>query len=192
MIEKIWKDSDAINRESKAKKFDREAEKKYRQEVRGILAKSLSEVLGVLGFKKAGYSLWSREIGDSWHILYLQRSQWGHQYYIEAGICNKKDMSGDEKLDITRCKKRNRIADIVASIEKERSSGQENVEEAVRGKMNDINTALNFEAQDAREKYPGEYFIPSIGPQESKKKIEKIKRAVEEYIPLWFAAGVQG
>lgn len=188
MIEKIGAYSGAIKREGEAKKFDKEAEKKYRQEVRGILVKSLSEVLDKLGFKKTGYSLWSRKVGNSRHILYLQRSQWGHQYYIEAGICNEKDIPKDEKLDITLCEKRDRIEAVVASVEKERSGGQENAEAAMRGKVTDINSALDFEARDAREKYPGEYLVPSVGLQESNEKIVKIKETVEEYIPLWFAA----
>lgn len=188
MIEKIGEDSYAIKRESRAKKFNKEAEKKYRQEVRGILVKSLSEALAALGFKKAGYSLWSRRVGDSRHILYLQRSQWGHQYYIEAGICNEKDIPQNEKLDITLCKKRERIDGIAASIEKERIGGRENAKAVIIDKVTDINTALDFEARDAHEKYPGEYLVPSVGLQESNEKIEKIRGIVEEYIPLWFAA----
>mgnify|MGYP001618182790 FL=1 len=78
------------------KEFDREAEKKDRREIRKMLTTKMSEVLRNLGFKKAGYSLWSRKVGGLWHIVYLQRSQWSHQYYIEGGFCNEKVIPGGE------------------------------------------------------------------------------------------------
>ena len=55
-----------VNEESRDRsaKFDQEAEKKYRQEVREILSTGLSETLRDLGFKKVGNSLWSRAVGE--------------------------------------------------------------------------------------------------------------------------------
>ncbi len=169
------------NDKKEVKEFDRKAEKNYRKEVRKILSEKMSEVLGNSGFKKTGYSLWSRKVGDSWHIVYLQRSQFSHQYFIEAGICNEKDIPKGKKLDIVFCKGRERIEGIVSDMEKE-----ENVEELAEKKVRDINAALNFEAPDAQKKYPEEYFVPSVNFEEAENKIEKIQKVVGQYVPLWF------
>ena len=135
-----------------------------------------------------GHSLWSRKVRDSWHIVYLQRSQFSHQYYVEAGICKKKDIPKGEKPVIVFCKERKRIEGIVESIEKERTQREENAEEVIRQKVNDIKVALDFELPGAQKEYPGEYFIPSVSPEESENKIGEIQKAVGEYVPLWFDA----
>lgn len=175
--------------------FNREAEKKHRQEIRKALGKELSKALKDFGFKKTGYSLWSRKIGDSWQIVYLQRSQWSHQYYIEAGICNEGDIPKGKNPDIVFCENkegehRERIEKIMADVEKERIQGRKiaEAEEVIRRKINSVNIMLNFEASGAQEKYPGEYFVPSVSVEEAKDKVQKIKEMVREYIPPWFAA----
>ncbi len=167
-------------------KFDREAEKKYRQKIRKILSEKISESLDEFGFKKKGHSLWSSKIDDSWHIIYLQRSQFSHEYYIEAGICEEKDIPKGKKPDIIFCKERERIEGIISDIEKERTGKEKNAEELIKKKANDINAALDFEVPGAEEKYPEEYFVPSVDSKEAENKIAKIQKAVSEYVPLWF------
>lgn len=170
----------------KSIEFDREAEKKHRQEIRKALGRELSEALNDFGFKKTGYSLWSRKIGELWQIVYLQRSQFSHHYYIEAGICNERDVPKGEKLNIVFCKKRERIEGMVASIAKKQIQKKENSEEEIRKKVDDINKALNFEISSGHEKSTEEYFVPSVSSQEAKEKITKIMESVKEYIPSWF------
>ncbi len=55
------------------KEFDREAEKRYRQEVRKALSEKLTGALKDSGFEKSSYSLWSKKVRDSWYIVYIQR-----------------------------------------------------------------------------------------------------------------------
>ncbi|MFA5076791.1 MAG: DUF4304 domain-containing protein [Patescibacteria group bacterium] len=91
--------------------FDRAAEKQRRQEIRKILVDSLSTVLRDAGFIKRG-STWQRQAGDSWQIVYLQRSQFSHQYYLEVGICSNADIPQGGKPDIVFCRPRDRFAEV--------------------------------------------------------------------------------
>lgn len=188
MAEKFRENPEKRTRENtrEVENFDTEAEKRYRQEIKKRLSGELSSALRDYGFEKTGYSLWSKKVGNSWYILYLQRSQFSHEYYVELGICEKKDIPRGEKLDIVFCKKRARIETIVENIEKERTQKEENAEEIIGKKLDYINASLNFEAIGARKKYPKEYFVPSVNPKEAENKIDKIQKAVREYVPLWF------
>lgn len=189
MIEKFKENfGEGINKGiEKAEKFDREAEKKYRQKVRKILSEKLSEALKDSDLKKTGYSSWSRKIKDSWRLVYLQRSQFSHEYYIEAGICKENDIPKGEKLEIRFCKERERIEYIVRDIEEKRLKEEgQTKERLLQDKVNTVKAALEFEAPGARKKYPGEYFVPSVNPEEAKHKIEEIQKVVGEYVPLWF------
>lgn len=188
MKEKLLKIEENKNPEEKieASNFDKEEEKKYRQEVRKIIVKALSEALEGTGLMKAGYSTWQRKIKNTWQILYLQRSQWGHQYYIEAGVGNDLDIPKGQKPDIVYCKIRERIEGIIDEIEKEKTLGEKEKKDKIGEKVNTVNAALDFEAPGVQEKYPEDYFLPSVDIEEAKRKIEIIKKNVAEYAPLWF------
>jgi len=181
MIEKL-KENFGERREE----FDREAEKKYRQELRKILSTKISEALDKFGFEKTGSSLWSRKVGDLWQVVYLQRSQFSHQYYIEAGICQKQDIPKGEKPNIIFCKSRERIENIVSDAKEEQTGRKEDAKKSVTQKVNAVKAALDFEIPGVHEKYPEEYFVPSVGSEEAGKKIEVIQNAIEEYVPRWF------
>jgi hypothetical protein len=168
--------------------FDREAEKEHRKEVRKLLVKELSGTLKQEGLTKIGNSLWQRKIGDFLHLVYLQRSQFSHQYYIEAGICNEKDIPEGEKPHIAYCKhqKRERIEYIVEKTENERLPESEDKEQKIKEKMDTVKAALDFEISGGLEKYPDDYYFPSVSMEEAKEKIDTIQKTVGEYIPLWF------
>lgn len=193
MREKIKENFTAINpeeyrecREGSAD-FDRKAEKEKRKELRKILTGALSAALKEAGLKKEGNSLWGQKIGDTWRIVYLQRSQFGHKYYIEAGVCKENDIPKKEKPGIIYCKIRERIEGIVENIERERAHDEDNedVGEKNEEKIKDIRAMLDFEEPGASEKYPGEYFVPSVSSDEAERKIKGIQNVVKEYVPLW-------
>lgn len=165
--------------------FDREAEKEHRKEIRKMMVGALSETLLKEGLAKKSYALWQRKIENALQLVYLQRSQYSHQYYIEAGICNEKDIPEGQKPDIVYCKTHDRIEGVIAEIEKERLPESENKEQEIKEKINTVNAALDFEVPSSAEKYPEDYFFPSVDIEEAKEKIETIKKAVGEYIPLW-------
>ena len=165
--------------------FDREAEKEQRKEIRKMMVGALSETLKKEGLAKKSYALWQRKIENVSQLVYLQRSQFGHEYFIEAGICNEKDIPEGQKPDIVYCKTRDRIEGIIAEIEKERMPESENKGQEIKEKINTVNAALDFDIPGMAEKYPEDYFFPSVGIEEAKEKIETIKKAVGEYIPLW-------
>lgn len=166
--------------------FDRESEKNQRKEIRNILVSAMSDTLKEMGFKKTQYSLWSRHLGETWQIVYMQRSQTDHRYYIEAGICHERDIPRGEKIDIVRCKNRERIEWIVADIERKQTKESEDVDEKIKQKVNDVQEALNFEIPHAHERYPNEYFVPSVSLPDAEEKIKKIKHMIKEYLLLWF------
>jgi len=166
--------------------FDREAEKERRKEVRKILVKELTGVLKKEGLAKVGNSLWQRKIGDSLHLVNLYRYPYGHEYFIETGICKEKDIPEGEKPDIHYCKTQERIEHIVEEIEKERLPESENKEQEIKEKMDVVKTALDFEVPGSAEKYHGDYFVPSVSMEEAKEKIDTIQKTVGEYVPLWF------
>jgi len=165
--------------------FDREAEKESRKEIRKMMVDVLSEIFKKEGLTKKSYSLWQRKIDKTLQLVYLQRSQFSHQYYIEAGICNEKDIPEGQKPDIVYCKTRERIEGIIYDVEKERMPEAENKEQELREKINTVHAALNFEIPGSAEKYPDDYFYPSVGVEEAKEKIEIIKKAADEYILRW-------
>lgn len=171
----------------KSPDFDREAEKEHRKEIRKILVKELSWILKKEGLAKVGNSLWQRKIGDFLHLICLERYSYGHEYFIEAGICNEKDIPEGEKPHIAYCKdqKRERIEYIIEKTENERLPESEDKEQIVKEKKDDVEAALDFEDPSADEKHPDDYFVPSVSIEEAKEKIETIKKAVGEYIPLW-------
>jgi hypothetical protein len=141
----------------------------------------LSETLKKEGLKKIGYAVWQRKIEDKMHLVYLQRSQFGHDYMIEAGIFNEKDIPEGEEPSIRNCKPRKRIEHIVEEIEEERMPQSENKEQEIKEKMNAIDAALNFESFSSLENHQ----VFSMDDEQVKEKIETIKKAVGEYIPLW-------
>jgi len=78
-------------REQSTEGLNREKEKIHRKEIRKLLDRALQETLSNLGFHKIKSSTWGRKVGNAWEIVYLQRSQFSHRYYIEAGVCEEKD-----------------------------------------------------------------------------------------------------
>ena len=165
---------------SKNHEFDRDAEKERRKEIRSMLIDAITAALQETGFKKTRYSLWSRHIGEIWHLVYLQRSQTDHRYYIEAGICYDSDIPQGEKTDIIFCKNRERIEWIVANVEKKQMKEHEDADEKIKEKINNVRETLDFEIPDAHEKYPKEYFVPSVSLREAEEKIEKIKNDIKK------------
>jgi len=191
MIEKFGENPESKTEEEteegieKGPDFDREAEKEHRKEIRKMMVEALSETLKKENLAKKSYALWQRRIENALQLVYLQRSQYSHQYYIEAGICNEKDIPEGQKPDIVYCKTRDRIGSIIAEIEKERGPEGEKKRQEIKEKVNMVNAALDFGVPGMDEKYPDDYFFPSVGIEEAKEKIETIKKAVGEYIPLW-------
>jgi hypothetical protein len=166
--------------------FDREAEKEFRKGVRKGLTKSMSEALKDSGFRKTRNAVWSREREGRWNVVYLQRSQFAHEYFVEAGVCDKEDVPDGEKPDIVHCdtRDRERIEQIVKRAEKERAG--EGVDEDAQKKFEAVRAALRFEAPGSRGEHRDDYFVPSVSQEEADAKIATIKDAVEEYVPLWF------
>jgi len=162
--------------------FDREAEKEKRKEVRKILEKAISESLAEEGFEKIGNSNWCRRFGDAWQMIYLQRSQFSHSYYIEAGVVSVKEIGDAKKMDITFCPIRERVEYVV-----EKQYLKDGCKETeARKKRGEIDDALNFEISGARDKYPDEYFVPSVSIAEAQNKIKFLQQTIKEYIPAWF------
>lgn len=178
--------------ESEAKKFDREAEKQQRKEIRKQLEHEFSVALKVDGFKKEGSSKWLRKVGDTWHVVYLQRSYLSHEYFIEAGICNTGDIPRGKKPDIVFCgKDRARIESVIADVESSRvrSVEDETTDAKVDEKVKGISEALKFEpvmdVDELYKQYPDGY-APSVSRDEAESKIELIRNTVQEYVPAWF------
>lgn len=174
----------------KAPEFDSEAELERRKEIRKLLTKEISESAGSIGFKKAGNSVWYSEVENKRHILALERSQWSHEYYLEAGICN---IPEDEtiKPDITKCgTQRESIEYIVSHLdfsEEQRKSNDPKIKKAIFDREEEIRLFFDFEEPGIREKYPNEYSYPSVALEESQQKIEKVGEIVETYISKWFS-----
>lgn len=165
--------------------FDHEAEKEKRKQIRKMLVKMITESLKPAGFKKQGYSLWMRKLGDQWHMIYLQRSQYAHQYYLEVGICKEQDLKKDKKPDITLCSKREHMEYIIRHAHQESSPGEvgkQKEREIIYG----LKQAFNFEDSNARTKYQDEYFVPSVNLEKAQHKIDTIGKIVAWYIPIWF------
>ena len=163
--------------------FDREAEKEKRKKIRKLLEKSISAPLKESGFKKSGQSYWLRKAGDRLQLVYLQRSQVSHQYFIEAGVCLSGDVPEGKKPDIVYCKIRERIEKVISDTDKVRGSKEQG--DATKEKVKRIYSALQFEVPGGLEKYPNEYYFPSVSIEEAQQKIEEIAGAVKEYIPKW-------
>ncbi len=171
-----------------APEFDREAEKEKRKEIRKILTRQISDSTQDIGLKKSGSSVWHSEVGSKRHVLYLQRSQFSHLYYIEAGTC---DIPAEKnvKPDITKCRKRQRIEYIVSHADftrEERESGNPEIKKMVHEREEAVRSLLNFEEPGAQERYPGEYFVPSVSIEESKQQIKEVGEIIKDYIPEWF------
>lgn len=166
--------------------FDKESEKNQRKEIRTMLVSAIGDTLKEMGFKKVRYSLWSRHFGETWQIVYIQRSYTDHRYYIEAGICHEHDVPQGEKIDIVWCKDRERIEWIAADREKKQIKGSEDVDEKIKQRVDDVQETLNFEIPHAHERYPNEYFVPSVSLPEAEEKIKKIQHVIKEYLPLLF------
>lgn len=164
--------------------FDHEAEKEKRKQIRKMLMRMLTESLKPAGFKKQGHSLWARKQGDQQHIVYLQRSQFSHTYYIEAGICKEQDLEKGEEPDIVSCSKRDRIENIVRDTHQD--SSEEIDKQKEKTLIRDIQDTLHFEIPDADAKYPGEYFVPSVSLEKAQDKTDDIKEIIEKHIPAWF------
>lgn len=167
--------------------FDREKEKERRQEIRKQLELAISAPLKTENFIREGKSKWTRKLEDKRALVYLQRSVSSHAYYIEAGICEEKDIPEGKKIDIVYCDEssRHRLEHIAGYLYRLKHAGEEDVEEKATTVVQNIRDALSFDIPDGFEKYPGEYFFPSVSPEEVDKKIEIIQKAIEEYIPAW-------
>ena len=165
--------------------FDHEAEKEKRKQIRKMLVRMITESLKPAGFKKQGYSLWTRKVGEQWHVVYLQRSQFAHAYYFEVGICREQDLKKGEKPDIALCSKRERIEHIVKHAHREGSPGEVDKQKE-HEIMYGLQQALHFEIPDVRSKCPDEYFVPSVSLEKAQQKIDTVGKIVAWYIPMWF------
>ncbi len=185
-----WPENAEAKKEAAELDFDREEEKEKRKEIRKILVSSLSETLKEGGFKKEGYSVWRKSAGGRTEIVYLQRSYFAHQYYIEMGI---REPAGNEKVDIADCKIRERIED---AISKETAGHSPEEAAAIhQNKIKELREALDFEkgrdpgmVGNGEEENVEEYYFPSVSLPEAQTKITKIKEAVEKYTIPWFSS----
>jgi len=161
--------------------FDREAEKEKRKEIRKMLEHALTEVLKPVGFKKEGVSTWLREIKDKIQIVYLQKSQFGHTYYIEAGVCDSKNLGG-KKPRIIDCLGNKRLEGIVSELDIKEYS-----EEEAREKEQGIRQLLEFEVPHEIPKKLEDYetLVPSVDIAEAQNKIESLKKIMKENVPAW-------
>ena len=149
------------------------------------MEKALGDVLREEGFRKEGQSKWIRRVGETVQVAYLQRSQFAHEYFIEAGICQEKDIPAGRKPDVVYCRfeDRARIEHIIEELEKARRNEDET---SIKEKKDKVITALDFEAPGARKSTPGEYFVPSVSMEQADTNIETIQKTVKEYVPEWF------
>ncbi|MFA6918095.1 MAG: DUF4304 domain-containing protein [Candidatus Gracilibacteria bacterium] len=140
------------------------------KEVRKLLVAGITEVLRDFGFKKNGYSSWTRKVGSSLHLVYLQRSQVSHNYYIEFGICEDGAIPARQKPDIADCKKRERIDHAASAAE---------VPEVVALMKNQIHGLLNFQGPEDEYQWPRGL---------AGWKIDEIKKLIRETVPIWFSS----
>ena len=169
--------------------FDLKNEKRRRREIRKELEQVISVPLKAEGFKREGVSKWVRKIGGTSQLLYLQRSTNSHSYYIEVGICEDTDIPKGEKADIVYCSEdnRQRLERVVSIFYNQQHSSEADVEEKTKEAAQNVRDALSFDITDGLEKYPGEYYFPSVSQDEAKEKIEAVGKFIEEYIPEWFS-----
>lgn len=178
-----------LNKPEKRVVVDREAEKEKRKEIRKMLERALTEALKPAGFKKEGSSTWLREIKDKIQMVYLQRSQFGHNYYLETGVCDSKDLK-DRPLHITDCRNRERIEAIFSKLKYGKSPEKEpdtELENKIREEEQKIGSLLDFEIPHEIPKKLEDYEIPipSVDIAETRNKIETFKKIVEENVPEW-------
>ncbi len=176
--------------------FDREEEKEKRKEIRKMLVSSLSETLKESGFKKEDYSVWRKSADGRTEIIYLQRSSFAHQYYIEMGIREPAEKEGFVRVDITDCQTRDRIEGVMAEAIDKQYANKEEAEAVKEEKLKEIQEALDFEKRrdseiagsKKQEENEEEYYFPSVSLPEAQAKIAKIKEAVEKYAVPWFSS----
>lgn len=169
--------------------FDREEEKRRRKEIRKMLENTVTESLKKVGFERSGNSHWKRQIGDELQLFYLQRALYNHEYFLEAGVCKTEDIPPKSKPNIVFCnhRRRKRINDIVRERYTELHPDESGVFERAEAESNRVKQALDFGIPNGPEQYPGEYFFPSVNPEEASAKIEIIGQIIDQYIPPWFA-----
>ncbi|PIP31237.1 hypothetical protein COX25_00405 [bacterium (Candidatus Howlettbacteria) CG23_combo_of_CG06-09_8_20_14_all_37_9] len=177
--------------EKNESEFDREKEKEHRKEIRKALSKKISESLKNSGFKKSGNSIWVTEVSNNkLNMLYLQRGQFDHSYYIEAGVCE--NPSKEKNFAITDCRQRQRIEYIVKESDftkEQRQSGDPDMRKQMYERVREVDSFLNFEEPGVRDKYSGEYFVPSVYMDVAEEKIEAIGDIVKQYVPEWLENG---
>ena len=175
-IEKFGESQKSEIREPQSRgEREKERAKEKSKEIRKMLERAITESLETAGLEKVGYSTWLRKIRNKFQLVYLQRSLYSNSYYIEAGICDAKDIPENEKPNVIHCNFRDRIESIVNE-----KNGKGRPEKEQLKKQNEVNDLLNFEKES--KKYPA----PIIDLDEAQKKIEALKNLVQEYIPWWF------
>lgn len=169
--------------------IDRNEEKRKRKKIRKMLEKTVSESLKKVGFQRSGNSYWKRQIGDELQLFYLQRALYKHAYYLEAGVCRAEDVPLGSEPSIVFCdyRRRKRINDIVRERYIELHPDESEAAEHAKTESNRVKQALDFGIPNGHEQYPGDYFFPSVNPDEASAKIELVGQIIDQYIPPWFA-----
>lgn len=168
--------------------FDREEEKRIRKEIRKMLEKTVSESLKKVGFQRSGNSHWIRQNGDELQLFYLQRAQYKHAYYLEAGVCRAENVPQGSEPNIVFCdyRRRKRINDIVREGYIELHPDEAEVVERAKSESNRVDQALDFGLPNGHEQYPDDYFFPSVSLDEAGTKIALVGQIIDRYIPPWF------
>ncbi|MEK9186593.1 MAG: DUF4304 domain-containing protein, partial [Patescibacteria group bacterium] len=92
-MEKFKPKYESSEPEAKEYKSKSEKSKEKIKEIKRMIEQALAQSLeGTSLEKESGAALWLKREKDKLLMVYLQRSAWGPDYYIEAGVCRKKDI----------------------------------------------------------------------------------------------------
>lgn len=107
------------------------------------------------GFKKEAVAKWICQEGESVTIVQLQRSQFGHTYYINVARGPASRIPEGEKPD----------------------------EIFFSGKERQRIVSVDFEEERAKEKYPHEaYYFPSVNDAGVRDRLNRISAELEKYL----------
>jgi len=167
--------------------LDKEKEKKHRGEIRKALERAINNQLKENGFRRSGKSTWLKDSETNIEIIYLQRSQYRHSYYIEAGIYRGDTVFKDTPPTITDCRHndRERLEYILRDIYRKEHEGEPDVEERAEAARIRLDQALNFEMTNDQTSHSNVEYPPSVPLQEATKKIQIITEATRNALPLW-------